>query len=46
MEEKRFEVTLSVVHHRSCKAATPTSLCTDDATANQLWKLSLEAVGL
>ncbi|CAF1004561.1 unnamed protein product [Adineta steineri] len=30
----------------NCTAVKPSSLCTDDTLANQLWKLSAEAVGL
>ncbi len=34
------------IYYRSCTATKSSSLCTDDALADQLWKLSSEAVGL
>jgi len=37
---------LRFVHYRNCAPSQPAALSTDDAIANQLWKLSMEAVGL
>jgi len=36
----------SEIYFCDCAPTKPIALCTDDVTANKLWKLSMEAVGL
>ena len=42
VEQKR----LTVLSSRDCGVTKTTALCTDDKLANQLWKVSCEAVDL
>jgi hypothetical protein len=43
---KIVETNILLIYSRSCAVKQPTSLCTDDKTADQLWELSAAAVGL
>jgi hypothetical protein len=43
---KEYPQKILFIYYSSCAPTRSTALCTDDTTANQLWKLSVEAVGL